>query len=103
MLLFEGMPPTHPAFEGYLDALYLGSAPPALKETCFPHLPTLFYRALYVHCHVAFLSYTDYAMPFMIQYLRNLHEKVEAVDARTKVRYGVMFFVFSRLFSLIGS
>lgn len=24
-------------------------------------------------------------MPFMIQYLRNLHEKVEAVDARTKV------------------
>ncbi|CAM9904846.1 unnamed protein product [Ectocarpus fasciculatus] len=32
-------------------------------------------------------NYTDYAMPFMIQYLRNLHEKVEAVDARTKVRY----------------
>lgn len=29
--------------------------------------------------------YTDYVMPFMIQYLRNLHEKVEAVDARTKV------------------
>lgn len=26
-------------------------------------------------------------MPFMIQYLRNLHEKVEAVDARTKVRW----------------
>lgn len=24
-------------------------------------------------------------MPFMIQYLRNLHERVEAVDARTKV------------------
>lgn len=24
-------------------------------------------------------------MPFMIQYLRNLHERVEAVDARTRV------------------
>lgn len=32
-------------------------------------------------------------MPFMIQYLRNLHEKVEAVDARTKVCFqrGIMF------------
>ncbi|CAM9500229.1 unnamed protein product, partial [Sphacelaria rigidula] len=30
-------------------------------------------------------KYTDYVMPFMIQYLRNLHERVEAVDARTKV------------------
>ncbi|CAB1109928.1 unnamed protein product [Ectocarpus sp. CCAP 1310/34] len=30
-------------------------------------------------------NYTDYAMPFMIQYLRNLHEKVEAIDTRTKV------------------
>mmetsp|Transcript_16634 Transcript_16634/g.24631 ORF Transcript_16634/g.24631 Transcript_16634/m.24631 type:complete len:1761 (+) Transcript_16634:142-5424(+) len=28
-------------------------------------------------------GYVDYAMPFMIQYMRNLHEKVEAIDLRT--------------------
>ncbi|CAM9388478.1 unnamed protein product [Ascophyllum nodosum] len=30
-------------------------------------------------------KYTDYVMPFMIQYMRNLHERVDAIDTRTKV------------------
>ncbi len=31
-------------------------------------------------------GYMDFVMPFMIQYLRNLHEKVADIDARTKAK-----------------
>lgn len=36
-------------------------------------------------CATCALSYTDYVMPFMIQYMRNLHERVDAIDTRTKI------------------
>lgn len=44
-------------------------------------------RTYHLLCLFTVDRYTDYVMPFMIQYLRNLHEKVEAVDARTKVGF----------------
>lgn len=62
-------------FRGHVICFFLGTRS-NFRPKPFPHLPLL---------HVTGFRYTDYVMPFMIQYLRNLHERVEAVDARTRV------------------